>query len=121
MSGCIAIPALLLAGILAVSLLFSSFGNAAIGVSSIIAQLTGPLYLVVGLLSGVAIGFIGGAVFYHVRLEAKRVAGLPTTVVEQVDTTSVARLPKLQIRHKIVEPVQQTRAMVEFNTEDWGF
>ena len=109
----IAIPLLI---ILALALLFSSIGNATMGVSSVIAQLTGPLYLIVGIVCGGAVGFIAGVVFHAVKLEPKRQAEPPTLP----DMAGPAALPT----GSAVYPAQSTsirRAPVNMNLDDWGF
>jgi len=106
----IAIPLLI---ILALALLFSSIGNATMGISSVIAQLIGPLYLIVGIVGGGAVGFIAGVVFHAVKLEAKRPAE-PSALPE-------ASYPATLPTPNVAQSTPVRRAPVHVDLDEWGF
>ena len=110
----LAIIALPLVVVLALALLFSSIGNATMGISSVIAQLTGPLYLIVGIVGGGAVGFIAGAAWHAVKAEPKPQAEPP----ELLDAQQVTALPPSTAQ---AIPVPQARRAVNVDPSEWGF
>jgi len=109
----LAIIALPLVVVLALALLFSGIGNATMGLSSVIAQLTGPLYLIVGIVGGGAVGFIGGFVFHAVKVEPKRQTEPPALP----EALYPATLPTPNVAQSM--PIR--RAPVNVNLDEWGF